>query len=171
MGWETSSKKVCLLGDYAVGKTSLVRRYVYDNFDDKYHSTVGVNVSRKSVTIPGGGGPVAMMIWDLAGGDEFRRVRESYLRGAAGAVLVCDVSRPETVSSLRVYAGALLDINPETQFVLAANKSDLATPPQITLSEIEAAMVGLRCLIHPTSAKSGEEVDLLFHALARRLVP
>ncbi|RLC60203.1 MAG: GTP-binding protein, partial [Chloroflexota bacterium] len=93
------AKKVCLLGDLAVGKTSLVSRFVYNLFDDKYVSTIGVKVSRKTVIIPRAGDIVelTMMLWNLAGNEEFDRVRASYLRGAAGAVLVCDLTRPETL--------------------------------------------------------------------------
>ena len=93
---KTISKKICLLGDFAVGKTSLVQRFVYALFDDKYISTIGVKVSRKTVVLPREDEVVelTLMLWDLAGSEEFGRVRASYLRGAVGAVLVCDVTRP-----------------------------------------------------------------------------
>ena len=92
------SKKVCLLGDFAVGKTSLVRRFVLNIFEDRYLSTIGVKVSRKTVVTPGPGDLIelTLMLWDLAGSEEFDQVRASYLRGASGAVLVCDLTRPET---------------------------------------------------------------------------
>ncbi len=85
------SAKICLLGDYAVGKTSLVRRFVYNMFEDKYLSTIGVKVSRKVVAVPRGDDVVelVLMLWDLAGSEEFDSVRASYLRGAAGALVVC----------------------------------------------------------------------------------
>ena len=97
----TLSKKVCLLGDFAVGKTSLVRRFVYDLFDDKYISTIGVKVSRKTVSLARDDDIVdlTMMLWDLAGSEEFSRMRASYLRGAACALMVYDISRPETLLS------------------------------------------------------------------------
>ena len=109
----TLSKKVCLLGDFAVGKTSLVRRFVYDLFDDKYVSTIGVKVSRKTVILTRDDDIVdlTMMLWDLAGGEEFAHMRASYLRGAAGALMVYDVSRPETLSSLHHYLRDLRNIN------------------------------------------------------------
>ena len=121
------SKKVCLLGDFAVGKTSLVRRFVYDLFDDKYISTIGVKVSRKTVAVLRADDTVelTMMLWDLADCEEFGRVRTSYLRGAAAAVLVCDLTRPETLDSLRAHADDLLRVNPGAQFVLAANKAGI----------------------------------------------
>ena len=75
-------KKICLLGSFAVGKTSLVRRFVYDLFDDKYITTIGVKVSRKTIVASRNGDVVelTMMLWDLAGSEEFDRVRTSYLR-------------------------------------------------------------------------------------------
>ena len=108
------SKKVCLLGEFAVGKTSLVRRFVQNFFDDRYISTVGVKVSRKTMSFPRAGEVVelTMMIWDLAGSEEFDRVRASYLRGTAGALLVCDLTRPETLHGLRAYANDLFSVNP-----------------------------------------------------------
>src|SRR5262249_40683115 len=94
----TYSKKICLLGEFAVGKTSLVRRFVYNLFDDRYISTIGVRVSRKTVAVPVETqvAELTMMVWDLAGSEEFNRVSMSYLRGAAGAVLVYDLTRAHT---------------------------------------------------------------------------
>lgn len=99
------SAKVCLLGDYAVGKTSLVRRFVYNLFEDKYLSTIGVKVSRKMVAVPRGDEVVelVLMLWDLAGSEEFDSVRASYLRGAAGALVVCDVTQRSTLASVSDY--------------------------------------------------------------------
>ena len=77
------SKKVCMLGEFAVGKTSLVRRFVFERFDDRYISTIGVKVSRKTVVMTQRQATVqlTMMLWDLAGSEEFNQLRTSYLRG------------------------------------------------------------------------------------------
>jgi len=125
------SKKVCLLGDFAVGKTSLVRRFIYNLFDDRYLSTIGVKVSRKTLSVSRGDEmlEVNLMLWDLAGGDEFNQARKSYLRGADGALLVCDLTRPQTLSSLQGYASVLLQMNPEARFAVAGNKRDLVDQP------------------------------------------
>ena len=87
-------KKICLLGEFAVGKTSLIRRYVEDKFSDKYLSSIGVKVSRKNVEL--GDDTVKLLIWDLAGGEDY--TQSSYLMGAAGALLVCDVTRADTLT-------------------------------------------------------------------------
>ena len=95
----TLSAKVCLLGDYAVGKTSLVRRFVYNMFDDRYLSTIGVKVSRKVVALAREDEVVelTLMLWDLAGSEEFDSVRASYLRGAVAGLIVCDLTQPTSL--------------------------------------------------------------------------
>jgi small GTP-binding protein len=166
------SKKICLLGDFAVGKTSLVRRFVYDRFDDKYISTIGVKVSRKTVAVPRADEVVelTMMLWDLAGSEEFSRVRASYLRGAAGAILVCDLTRPETLAGLRSYVDALATVSPGAQLILAANKHDLDAQRHLEQAEIEAVAASLGAPHYLTSAKTGSEVEALFRHLGRLLM-
>ena len=165
------AKKICLLGDFAVGKTSLVRRFVYSLFEDKYISTIGVKVSRKTVAVPRADEVIElkMMLWDLAGSEEFSHVRASYLRGAAGAVLVCDLTRPETLDSLKTYASDLLGISPNAQFVLAANKCDLTEQQQLTEQQVEDLATALDAPYHLTSAKRGDEVESLFRHLGKRI--
>jgi len=167
------SKKVCILGDFAVGKTSLVRRFVYDRFDDKYISTIGVKVSRKTVMVarPSEMIELTLLLWDLAGSEEFNQVRASYMRGAAGALLVADLTRPETIPSLRTYVGHLTQINPGVRMVLAANKHDLVTESAPTLSEAAALAQEMDVPIYLTSAKLGDDVETAFRQLGQLLVP
>jgi small GTP-binding protein len=171
------SKKVCLLGDFAVGKTSLVRRFVYNLFDDRYLSTIGVKVSRKALDIPRGGEilEISMLIWDLAGSNEFNQARKSYLRGAAGALLVCDMTRPQTLASLQNYAHDLLETNPGARFVVAANKCDLIgqpapNEPRLTVGQIEEFAGAFAAPWALTSARTGDEVNTLFRSLAGLLI-
>jgi small GTP-binding protein len=174
----TLSKKICVLGDFAVGKTSLVRRFVYDLFDDKYISTIGVKVSRKTVAVPRDEVIVelTLMLWDLAGSEEFDRVRASYLRGAAGAVLVCDLTRPETLGSLQQYTRELQTASPGARLILAANKRDLVEPilpegqPVLDPEQIEAKAASLDAPYYLTSAKCGDQVEALFRHLGRLVV-
>jgi small GTP-binding protein len=172
------SKKVCLLGDFAVGKTSLVRRFVYDLFEDKYISTIGVKVSRKVVAVPLEAEVVEvnLMLWDLAGSEEFDRVRASYLRGSSGAVLVFDLTRADTLDSLQRYVQELQAVSPSACLVVAANKRDLVGAPaannQTAIGEQhladEADHLGAPCRL--TSAKTGDEVEELFRELARMMI-
>ncbi len=166
------SKKVCLLGDFAVGKTSLVRRFVYDRFDDRYISTIGLKVSRKTITVPRENAPieVKVMLWDLAGSEEFDRLRASYLRGAAGAVLVCDLSRPETCENLWVYVRQLQQATPNAHLVIAGNKVDLINPADPIATHVNDIAADLQATAYLTSAKQGHKVEALFRQLAGALI-
>ncbi|MEM7033569.1 MAG: Rab family GTPase [Chloroflexota bacterium] len=167
----TISTKVCLLGDFAVGKTSLVRRFVYDIFEDKYISTIGVKVSRKTIQVPKDDQlvNVTLMLWDLAGSETFDRMRSTYLRGSSGAILTCDLTRPETLDSLKTYAEDLQRVSPKAQLVIVANKADLADQHQITIDQLESAAQNLGAPYFVSSAKTGDQVDKLFGRLGQQI--
>ncbi|PKO21344.1 MAG: GTP-binding protein [Chloroflexi bacterium HGW-Chloroflexi-1] len=174
------SKKVCLLGDFAVGKTSLVRRFVYNRFDDKYISTIGVKVSRKVVAVPASGQVVelTMMLWDMSDSEELDAVRTSYLRGAAGAVLVCDLTRPETLERLLAYAEAVQKIEYHLgeyhlgEYHLGEYHLGEYHLGDTHLDEarIAAMAAHLGAPYFFTSAKTGDEIETLFRQLGRLLV-
>lgn len=167
----TYSKKVCLLGEFAVGKTSLVRRFVYNMFDDAYISSIGVKVSRKTVTLPDQNDSLAvtMMLWDISSSEEFVQIRDNYLRGAAGAVLVCDLTRPDTIANLHVYTQGMHKINPQAHMMIAANKRDLPHDHFIH-TQVERVAAELRLPYLFTSAKTGDAVEAIFEQLAHRMV-
>lgn len=160
-----TKKKVCLLGDFGVGKTSLVRRFVEGCFDDKYLSTVGVKISRKSLARADR--TLDLIIWDLAGSDEFKRVQTSYLSGASGAMIVCDLTRPETLTSFESYVAQMRETNKHGAIVFVGNKADL--PPLISEMELQSvcAKFGSSCLL--TSAKTGANVEEAFVRLAEAM--
>ncbi len=171
----TLSKKVCLLGDFAVGKTSLVRRFVYDYFDDQYLSTIGVKVSRKTISLAHGQDIVelTLMLWDLAGGEEFTPMRASYLRGAAGMLLVGDLTRPPTFDLLSRYVADMEQLGARLPLVLAANKVDLfgeGEGDQETLAQVQALAKTLSAPLYLTSALAGNEVESAFRDLGRMIV-
>ena len=162
-------KKVCLLGDFAVGKTSLVRRFVEGRFDDRYLSTIGVKISRKSLIRPDH--TMNLLVWDLAGGDEHNDNGTGYLRGAAGALIVCDLTRRETLVGLRQYTEQMRHTTAEAQIVLLANKVDLTAERQISPDELTQLADELKCPFLYTSAKTGEGVAEGFEQLAALLAP
>lgn len=162
-------KKICLLGEFAVGKTSLVRRYVEGTFDDTYLSTIGVKISRKLLTRENY--QLNLILWDLAGGEDFAGHDKNYLRGAAGAVLVCDLTRPETLEILDPYARQLMEINPQARMVLAANKSDLVEQRALNSSNLETICQTIHGPFLLTSAKTGENAEKIIELLADLLVP
>jgi small GTP-binding protein len=163
-----NSRKICILGDFAVGKTSLVRRFVQQQFGDKYLTTVGVKVDTKTVTL-NDGRALKLAIWDVAGTDTPTELFLRYARGAAGLLLVADVTRAETLGCCReLYDAVSARLGP-LPHVLLANKCDLAAqrelPPDAAEGLFDDAVARL-----DTSALTGENVDLAFAALARGLL-
>jgi small GTP-binding protein len=161
------ARKVCLLGSFAVGKTSLVRRFVESIFSEKYQTTVGVKVDKKVVDVLGR--PVTLVLWDIHGVDENDPLRRSYLRGANGVLLVCDGTRGETLAQC-------LELNEKTRAtigdapsLLLVNKADLKAQWEIPAEVLE----GLRSkgwLILETSALDGQNVNESFRLLASAMV-
>lgn len=160
-------KKICMLGAYAVGKTSLVSRYVSSLFSDKYHSSVGVKVDKKTVAV--GSDELTLLLWDLYGEDEFQKIQASYLRGSAGYVLVVDGTRKETLARAVVLQNRAEEITGKVPFVLMINKADLAA--QWELDEPALAELTERGWpVFKTSAKTGAGVEEAFLTLARGMM-
>lgn len=160
-------KKVCLLGDFAVGKTSLVRRFVEGRFDERYLSTIGVTISRK--VLERQDYTLNLLIWDLAGGEDFKEINQRYLLGSAGALIVCDLTRPETLTLLEQYAGRFRDTGGETAMVLIGNKSDLVGQRVVTDDQLTAAALPSNSPWLLTSAKTGQNVEHAFELLAEQI--
>lgn len=160
-------KKICLLGEFAVGKTSLVKRYVEGRFSEKYLSTIGASVSRK--VIPREDYSMHMMIWDLVGGSEFSRREASYLMGTAGALIVCDLTRLDTLEVMVAYAKQLRVINPKAAIVFVGNKVDLQADRVIDDEALASVTLPYAAEKFLTSAKTGQRVDDAFIALARSI--
>ncbi len=160
-------RKVCMLGATAVGKTSLVRRFVESIFSEKYQATIGVKIDRKLVTI--GDTTVSLLLWDLQGEDEFQRVRLSYLRGASGLIYVADGTRPETLVTAKTIRALAEESIGDVPSMLLLNKSDLAESWALDEGFIEAnGPVGLPII--RTSARTGDAVEDGFHHLVRRML-
>ncbi|MGI6851044.1 Rab family GTPase [Mesorhizobium sp. 1B3] len=156
-------KKICMLGGFSVGKTSLVRRFVQSIFSETYMTTVGVKIDKKNVELPDK--TVNLILWDLAGEDDIGSFRVSYVRGATGLVLVADGTRPATLGvalTLRERAESEFGTMP---VVLLFNKSDLAD--QWAISDVEMNELKTNgWQIYLTSALTGDCVDDAFHRLA-----
>ena len=164
---KTIQKKVCLLGDFAVGKTSLVRRFVEGRFDDKYLSTIGVKISRKPLKRESN--MLNLLIWDLAGGDDYSKMGSHYLRGAVGALIVCDLTRPSTLEALEIYTKQLRAVNSIAKIVYIGNKVDLEEARQISDEQLQAISSENEAPFLLTSAKTGQSVDEAFDLLATQL--
>lgn len=161
-------KKICLIGAYAVGKTSLVRRFVSGLFSETYLTTVGVKIDQRSL-LAADGREVRLMIWDLAGRDEFEAVRKSYLAGAAGFLYVADGTRRETLEAVREEMAEIEARHPGVPAVLLLNKRDLTGDWEID-DALVADLRGRGLPVHLTSARTGDHVAESFDDLAARML-
>ncbi len=155
-------KKICLLGDEGVGKTSLVRRCVEGRFDEKYLSTVGVTISRQTLIRPDY--TMNLLIWDMEGAQGFKKAQLNYLRGATGALIVCDLTRRETLAAFERYARQLRALNGTVPFVFVGNKVDIKSRT-IASAELESLSKTLGGEYILTSAKTGTQVMTAFELL------
>jgi len=179
MGTEEIKKNIILLGDPAVGKTSLIRRYVLDQFDERYVTTIGSKVTKKEVLIQNGGDPIRiiMLIWDIIGQKEYELTQTLSMKNIDGAILVSDMTRAETIESLSTYwLPKIKATRGNIPLVFLANKSDMADERVFGVDELEETAksggvdrnTNLHCFA--TSAKTGENIESAFHMLAGSLL-
>jgi small GTP-binding protein len=160
-------KKICMLGSFAVGKTSLVSRFVSSIFSEKYHTTVGVKIDKKTLTLDQK--DVVLMLWDIYGQDDFQTVQQSYLRGAAGYLLVVDGTRRATLDTAYTLHEMAQKVAGPVPFLVVLNKADLESEWEVDakglwkLAEHGASVVR-------ASAKTGEGVEETFSKLARAMI-
>jgi small GTP-binding protein len=161
-------KKICMLGTFAVGKTSLVRRFVQSIYSDKYHTTVGVKIDKKVLDV-GGGRKMMMMLWDIEGAVEAQDLRKSYLRGAAGYLLVADGTRRDSLyTALEIQTRAEEALG-QVPRVFLINKADLVDEWEVEEREV-LALVERGWQVIRTSAKTGAGVEEAFTALAQKMM-
>ncbi|MEM8835511.1 MAG: Rab family GTPase [Planctomycetota bacterium] len=156
-------KKVCMLGSFGVGKTSMVRRSVHSMFDDAYLSTVGVKIDKKAMDSPEA---MTLMLWDIAGRDEHQDINPSFLRGAHACLFVVDGTRRETVDVAISIRADFDEMLRGSACVVAINKGDLTDDWEIG-QEDETRLRSLSNSILRCSAKSGDGVKAVFDAIAR----
>ncbi len=160
-------KKICILGAFAVGKTSLVERFVKSIFSDKYHSTIGVKTDQKDLVIDDK--EIRLIIWDINGQDDHQSVKPSYLTGASAYFLVADGTRKETIEVAKELNKLVENTIGEKNFYLLINKSDLIDQWEVNEIDIlELEQEGWN--IVKTSAKSGDSVEESFVKLAKQLI-
>ncbi len=160
-------RKVCLLGAFAVGKTSLVSRFVHGFFSDRYHTTVGVKIDKKLLAVDGE--DVQLIVWDLAGEDDLVPLRTSYLRGASGCLVVVDGTRGETLDVARDLCQRVKSAVDDCEIVFVLNKSDLKGEWELA-SDVRETLTADGYDSVVSSAKSGDGVEAAFAILAKRML-
>ena len=166
-------KKICLLGDNSVGKTSLIKKYVFDTFDDKYIATIGTKTVKKELNVDYFGKPLnlTLMIWDIIGQKEYRNLQNMSFEGTSGALVVCDMTRPETLESLESYwIDALQKVAGTVPIVFMANKCDLVDEARITRDRLMEVTKRHSANFFMTSAKTGENVESAFKTMGKKVV-
>ncbi|MEE9152368.1 MAG: Rab family GTPase [Thermoplasmata archaeon] len=168
--------KVCLIGESSVGKTSLIKRYVFNQFDDTYSITIGTNVTKKEIKVQH---PlnnqmldVYLMIWDLMGQQCFLdMLKDSYFFGARGLIAVCDITRENTLSELYKWMEVARGVTEGVPTVFLGNKCDLADEQQVDLKEIKSfASRYEKTAVYFSSVKTGFNVELAFKTLSEKIL-
>ena len=166
-------KKIGLLGDSGVGKTSLIRRFVVDVFDDKYIATIGTKVSKKDIEYkyPEKTVYLTLMMWDILGQKDYKKMRVQGISGSHGIVVVADLTRPETVKSAEEFwLPEIWEATKGVPVLFVGNKIDVAGEESDTAKEL--ALVGKKAAM-PTifcSAKSGSNVETMFRKIGEMMI-
>ena len=175
--------KIVLLGDGAVGKTSLIRRYVLDYFKDEYIQTIGTKVTKKEIQVTARDNQIVdatLMIWDIMGQRDYYRkhIRQfdkyqpqtKFYLGAKGALVVSDISRKTTLESLPLWVDSIFETEGEVPLIFLANKSDLLDEYEYSFEDLGAFARQYNAPAFLTSAKTGENVDVAFYKLGEAMI-
>ena len=160
-------KKICMLGSFAVGKTSLIQQFVHSIFSEKYHTTIGVKIDQKKIQMHDK--EINLLLWDIHGEDEFQKVKASYLIGASGYLLVMDGTRKKTFDVAHLLYEKATQTIGDVPFIFIINKCDLKEDWDIDDEMMEKIKnTGWDLLI--TSAKTGEGVENAFRRLVKKMI-
>lgn len=160
-------KKIVMLGSFAVGKTSLVQRFVNSIFSGKYQTTIGVKIDQKTVYIDNT--EVNLLLWDIHGEDDYQKVKPTYIMGSSGCFIVIDGTRKATLEIGYELIETVKKNAPNSVILVLINKSDLKDEWDI----IEDDIISLRSKgyeVIETSAKTSEAVELAFNKISRLML-
>lgn len=158
------TKKIVLLGQFGVGKSSITRRYLLDVFENDYLPTLGVQIKKKKIEMPSGR-ILSMIVWDLEGFASVSKTRSSYLLGSHGFVYVFDISRPFTYANIDRDIAFIKSKYPKVQLEIIGNKKDLEDT-ELVATSLKRKNITATGFV---SAKTGEGVQEIFNRLAKTL--
>jgi len=172
---EVLKLKVCMAGEAMVGKTSLIRRFVVDEYDDRYIATLGTKVTKKVIAAkdPRTGGPldVHLLLWDVMGTRTLRDLlKEAYYHGAQGILAVADLTREDTLLELEAWASSIRLVAGDIPTVVVVNKADLEAERAMDEASIDAYCRVRGWPWSYTSAKTGAGVEAAFQGVVDRVL-
>ncbi len=162
--------RIVLLGDACVGKTSLMRRYTENAFDEEYKQTIGTTFATVDVQITDETGEqrnCKLVIWDMGGQDTYRELRRQFMKGAAGAIIAYDVTRPETYMAMNNWFASFREACPDAPVIICANKVDLTGERIVPVEPGLMLRDWFQSEYYETSAKTGEQVTDVFRRMAQ----
>jgi small GTP-binding protein len=166
-------KKIAMIGDAAVGKTSLIRRCVLDQFSDDYIATFGTKITKKHVKFDRDNNEIIdifLMIWDVMGQEEFKRAQMQAYSDSRGAIIVCDVTRKDTLLNVLKWYSDILSVTQDIPVIILANKYDLKEQAEVTTEDLDIIASQLDAKSFFTSARTGDNVETAFRELGRQLI-
>ncbi len=168
-GFEGYKFRIVLLGEAAVGKTSLVRRYTENVFDEEYKQTIGTTFATKDIDVTGSDGTVRKVrlnVWDMGGQSTYRELRRQFMKGASAAIVVYDVTRPETFMAMNNWFESFKEVCPDSPVLISANKVDLLDKRMVPQEPGMMLRDWFQAEYFETSAKTGDAVDNVFIRMA-----
>lgn len=168
-GYEGYKFRIVLLGEAAVGKSSLLRRYTENIFDEEYKQTIGTTFATKDVDVTDSEGEVRKVrlnVWDMGGQSTYRELRRQFMKGASAAIIVYDVTRPETFMAMNNWFESFKEVCPDTPVLVSANKVDLADKRMVPAEPGRMLRDWFQAEYFETSAKTGVEVNNVFARMA-----
>ncbi|MHA2425044.1 MAG: Rab family GTPase [Candidatus Thorarchaeota archaeon] len=164
--------RVVLLGEATVGKTSLLRRYTENTFDEEYKQTIGTTFASKDVAIKDDEGTdrvVRLVIWDMGGQATYKELRRQYMKGASAAIIVYDVTKPETFMAMNTWYESFREVCPNAMAIICANKVDLEVNRMVPVEPGQMLRDWFQAAYYETSAKTGNQVDAVFTRVAEEV--
>jgi len=168
--------KICMIGEGSVGKTSLIRKFVYDAFEDSYVSTIGMKATKKELVVcdprDGEDIQVCYTLWDIMGQPGFRQLlKGTYFHGASGLIAICDVTKRDTLYALPEWMKTCQDVTGEVPVVFVGNKCDLVDEQEIFLEDLNNFTMNYnKVSTFLSSAKTGENVESAFRTLTESIL-